>query len=150
RIEKRAAKLSVRDESRPRSVAFSRFFANAWKLPFLARAVMRISRGYPVILHRRAIRARDLSVRIARMSPGVLARAIVRRVSLLRRLINLVVPPALVVHLRTAAALSNGQYALGARQRLSSLAAGRIIRRGKGRGLAVFHGLYSTVQPSVL
>jgi glycosyltransferase involved in cell wall biosynthesis len=97
---------------------------------------------------------------IKNLTLGQLRAAIARRVQrflspairVLRRvhnaLIRLFLPLCFRIYISTASSLAHGSYALELRGRLNPQQRQR--RRAPGEALSVFHGLYSTVQPTIL
>lgn len=121
---------------------------NLRRVKMYAAAQMPLARLWPAFM-RRSKRLWPAFMRRLKVLPGHLARRLRSRI--LRTLLlpwRLIMPAGFRIYVSTAARLAYGPYALELRQRLNKDRRRRPV--GAGAQLSVFHGLYSTVQPTIL
>gem|GEM_PF-89737 len=115
-----------------------------------AGAAVRSGHSAAAKLKRRAVTVARRLIRFPhRIAEGAARRGHSAAAKLKRRAVTLAIPPAFRVYMRTALRLSVGPYNLNLRAKLNPLLKER-TRRSSESELAVFHGLYSTVQPHML
>lgn len=88
------------------------------------------------------------AVRLARRFRSLLLRAFRLAWRVPRGIARLLLPAGFRIYVSTASRLAHGPYTLDLRQRLNQQLRRRPIEAGAS--LSVFHGLYSTVQPTIL
>ncbi|MDH2382196.1 glycosyltransferase [Bradyrhizobium sp. CER78] len=113
-----------------------------------ASRIAEAGRRWASMGRRVAKRLGDLAERYARAAPAARRAWILRRLRReAGRVLSLFMPTTLRIYLGTAEKIVSGAYALELRQRLNPLVR---EKRNASSQNAAFHGLYATVQPTVL